>query len=85
MSRLLRGVQFPQAWELEHSQRSKRYRETGQRPVERKNKMSNHSINDTQGKGKGEGAVERNTSRQSENKQPDDKTNKDVGNILDKK
>lgn len=47
--------------------------------------MSNHSINDTQGKGKGEGAVERNISRQSENKQPDDKTNKDVGNILDKK
>ena len=47
--------------------------------------MSNHSINDTQGKGKGEGAVERNTSRQSENKQPDDKTNKDVGGILDKK
>jgi hypothetical protein len=47
--------------------------------------MSNHSTNDTQGKGKGEGAVERSTSRQSENKQPDDKTNKDVGGILDKK
>lgn len=51
----------------------------------RRSEMSNHSINDTQGKGKGEGAVERNTSRQSENQQPDDKTNKDVGGILDKK
>ena len=47
--------------------------------------MSDHSINDTQGKGKGERAVEQQTTRQSENKQPKDDTKKKVGGILDKK
>jgi hypothetical protein len=40
---------------------------------------------DKQGKGTDEGAVERNTSRPAEQKPTDDKTNKDVGGILDKK
>lgn len=45
--------------------------------------MANHSINDTQGKGKGERAVEQQTTRQSENKQPT--TNDKVRDILDNK
>lgn len=45
--------------------------------------MANHSINDTQGKGHGEGAVEQQTKRPAENKQPS--TNDKVGKILDKK
>jgi len=39
---------------------------------------------DKQGKGTGEGAVERNTSRPAEQKPSDDDTNKKVGGILDK-
>lgn len=40
---------------------------------------------DRQGKGTGEGAVERNTSRPAEQKPSDDSTNKKVGETLDKK